>query len=697
MTTYWLGIDIGGTFTDFVLLAGEDNTIGQLVVAKRLTTPDDPSVGAIDGATQVLEDLGLSLAEVEFVIHGTTLVANAIIERKGVRTGLITTEGFRDLLDMRELRYDINDLSLEVPEPLVPPDLRVEVCERVLHDGTVETALTLDRVRHVVQVLVDAGVTSVAVCMLHSYINPTHELAVRDLLATEFPELWVSVSSEVWPDIREFPRVSTVVANAYVQPLIDRYLANMVDGLFGCNSEGKLHIMLSSGGTTSVKTARAHPVRLIESGPAAGAVAAAYFGKLIGNAGLVSFDMGGTTAKICMIDRGEPSHSMESEVARLHRFKQGSGLLIRSPTVQLLEIGAGGGSIASLDMMGLLKVGPESAGALPGPACYGLGGSEPTVTDADLLLGYLNADWFLGGVIALDLEAARRAINDKIADPLGIDVVEAASGIIEVVNSSMANATRLHVAERGYDPRQYALFVFGGAGPVHGEEVARLLGMRKMICPLSSGAFSAFGLLVAPGAFNFVRTYVTRFETIDWPRVVDMFSEMESRGRQMLRSLGIQSDHVLVTRSAEMRYVRQESSVGVALPDGLLTREQAPVIRQAFYESYRQHYGHHLPDVPFEVVTWHLQVASPQPWTQLDVMTEKPNHRGTALKGERDVYFLSEHDFLTSQVYDWYGLQPTEELEGPAVVEARETTAVFGPGSRIRVDHFRNLVADLRG
>ena len=451
---YRFGVDIGGTFTDLVVV---DERGGVMLVGKTLTTPRDPSVGVLTGLTRMLAEQGLSARDIEVAVHATTLITNAIIERKGAKTALITTEGFKDVLEIgRELRYDLYDLFLEMPKPLVPRQLRREVRERVRKDGRVSIPLDRAQVETVVQELIDQGVESIAVCFLHSYINDEHELAVERQIGEKHPGMFVSVSSRVAREIREYERTSTTVANAYVQPLADKYLDRLAGKMEGIGFGGSLYMMLSNGGIASLRSARELPIRLVESGPAAGALVGGFYGGLVGERNVLAFDMGGTTAKACMVEDGQPMTTYSFEAARVHRFRRGSGLPLKVPAIELMEIGAGGGSIAHLDRMGLLKVGPESAGAEPGPACYGRGGVDPTVTDADLLLGYLNPDYFLGGEMRLDLEAARRAVREKVAGPLNVGEVEAAWGIHEIVNENMAGAARVHIAEKGRDPRSGA-------------------------------------------------------------------------------------------------------------------------------------------------------------------------------------------------------------------------------------------------
>ena len=485
-----IGVDIGGTFTDFVVL---DEPRGRMHISKRLTTPENPADGVLSGLLDVLRGTGFQLAEVDNIVHGTTLATNIVIERKGARVGLVTTKGFRDSIEIgREVRYDSYDLMIQRPEPLVPRQLRCGIAERVAASGEVLVGLRLEDVEPIANAFRTAAITSVAVALLHSYVNPAHERAIAEELRRLLPSADVTISSDVVPEIREYERTVTTVVDAYVKPMIRQYLTHLESELIRLDFQGPLYIMQSNGSLASVAASIAAPVRLIESGPAGGAMAASFYGQMTDSPALLSFDMGGTTAKMCLIEEGEPQLAYEFEAARHHRFKKGSGLPLKVPVIEMIEIGAGGGSIARIDAMGLLNVGPDSAGAAPGPACYGRGGLEPTVTDADLILGYLDPNFFLGGEMKLDVGAAQHAVSDKLASRLGIDLMDAAIGIHELVNENMATATRLHLAESGRELLSYAMLAFGGAGPVHAYAVARLLHLKRLICPLGAGTTSAF-------------------------------------------------------------------------------------------------------------------------------------------------------------------------------------------------------------
>jgi N-methylhydantoinase A len=687
---YRAGVDIGGTFTDLLLL---DEHTGEMIIGKILTTPGDPSVAVIQGLQALLAERQLDPAAVAATIHGTTLITNAIIERKGAKTGLITTQGFRDALEIgREKRYDIYDIFLENPPPLVPRALRREVAERLDETGRVLVPLNRMEVLDVVQDLLRDGVEALAVVLLHSFRNPAHERIVREVVESEFPSLTLSLSSDVMPEIREFERTSTTVANVYVKPIARRYLTKLRTEVRQLGFRGDLYIMLSNGGITTCETASEYPIRLIESGPAAGALAASFYSQLKGLDHVISFDMGGTTAKICVIDQGQPMVTTEFEVARMYRFKKGSGLPVKVPVIEMIEIGAGGGSIARIDELGLLKVGPDSAGAAPGPACYGLGGSEPTVTDADLILGYLDPNYFLGGKMRLEPARAEEAIRKRVAEPLGVDLTRAAWGIHHVVNENMANAARIHLVERGRDQRRYSLIAFGGAGPMHAYHVAEKLKLRQLICPPAAGVTSAFGFLVAPMAFDFVQTYLTTLRGIDFTHLNIIFEEMETRGRALLRQAGVLDETITVTRSADMRYLHQGFEINVPLPPGRLSADEMPRLQENFNHAYERMYKRLNPDVDVEALNWRVIVAGPRPIIQLAPAAGLHVPLEATRKGQRPAYFPEASGYLECPVYDRYQLAPGMVLHGPAIMEERESTVVVGPGARVEVDAYQNVV-----
>jgi N-methylhydantoinase A len=689
-----MGVDIGGTFTDLVWV---DESTGAVHVSKLLTTPKEPAQAVEQGVVMLLHEAVSAPASVATLIHGTTLATNALIERKGARTGLLTTAGFRDALEIgREGRYDMYDLFIDPPAPLVPRHLRLEVAERILADGTVLAPLDEGSAEAAIAALVADGVEAIAVSLLHAYRNPDHERALVALVNRAAPGLPVSSSSEVVPEIREFERTSTTVANVYVMPLMARYLDDLERKLHDLGVTGNFYVMLSSGGIATPATAKRVPVRLVESGPAAGALAAARMAREAGEPRMLSFDMGGTTAKACVIDGGEPLVAREFEVARADRFKKGSGLPIRVPVIELIEIGAGGGSIARIDSLGLLKVGPDSAGADPGPACYALGGREPTVTDADLVLGYLDPEFFLGGRMRLDVDAARRAIDERVARPLGLSLTEAAWGIHRVVNENMAAAARIHGIERGRDLRSYPLFAFGGAGPVHAWQVGRILRVPRVLVPFGAGAISAWGLLVAPLAFDFVRTAPQRLDAADWNRINQLFAEMEADGRAVLRAAGVSERDIALRRRAEMRYVGQGHEVEVEVPAGVLGQASLATLTASFEAAYRALYSRTPMGVAIESLNWRVVASGPPPDLRLSAPAPNAASDAPPRKNTRPAYFPESGGYVETAVYDRYRFRAGMELEGPAIIEERESTTVIGPGARIIVDPRLNVVAEQR-
>jgi N-methylhydantoinase A len=691
---FQVGIDIGGTFTDVVIL---DSQSGRLMAGKKLTSSENPARAVIEVLGEMLEREGIDANLVGKAIHGTTLVTNVIIERKGAVTGLLTSRGFRDALEIgREMRYDIYDIFLELPQPLVPRRRRLEVNERLDNHGNVIIPLDREEAACVVDELLHLGVESVAVCLLHSFRNSRHEEMLRDLIYKRRPDLPVSLSSEVVPEVREYERTSTTVANAYTMPVVRRYLSVLEKGVEELGVSGRLYIMLSTGGITSPDTAARYPIRLLESGPVAGALAAAWTGKQVGHPNVISFDMGGTTAKTCIIENGRPVRVNEFEAGRVYRFKKGSGLPIKIPVIEMIEIGAGGGSIASVGPLGLLKVGPESAEADPGPACYGLGGEAPTVTDADLMLGYLDAEFFLGGDMPLDAELSRAALWKNLARPLGLSVERAAWGVHQVVNENMANAARIHAVEKGLDPRRFALVAFGGAGPVHAYQVAEKLRLQTIIVPPGAGVCSAFGFLLAPMAFDLSRSYIGRLEEIDWGDANAIVRAMEEEGTRLLLEAGVRAEDIRFVRSADMRYVGQGFEVGVVLPAGRFEHDAVNAFRRAFEGEYQNLYGRLCPDISIECVNWRLTATGPEPRIALQKWWNIAG--GTAedaRKGERRAYIPSLGGYETVPVYDRYRLPVGVELQGPAIIEERESTVVANGPGRITVDEFGNVVMDL--
>lgn len=692
---YRVGADIGGTFTDLIIV---NNETGAFTIGKTLTTPDDPSRAVETVLTDTLELGEVQPGEVQHLIHGTTLVTNAMIERKGAKTALLTTEGFRDSIEIgRETRYDLYDLMLEQPKPLVPRYLRFDVPQRTLMDGTTHKELDVTYVEQVTQELADAGIEAIAICFLHSFTNPDAERAAREAVHRVAPDLRVSISSDVVPEIREFERASTTIANVYVQELVERYLRKLEERLDAVGFAGNFYLMLSSGGIATVDTTVRFPVRLLESGPAAGALAANAYGLAAGHPDLISFDMGGTTAKICVIDKGKPLIAHEFEVDRIYRFKKGSGLPIKLPVIELIEIGTGGGSIARVDALGLLKVGPDSSGADPGPVCYGNGGEEPTVTDANLILGYLDPAYFLGGKMSLELEKAKQVIQEKIAEPLGMTMEEAAWGIHQIANENMANAARVHSLERGKDPRRFPLFAFGGAGPVHAYRIALSLGSPQLLAPLGAGVMSTVGFLTAPLAFDFVRSWTVDLSEIDWDHANALLAEMEAEGEALLTESGVASGDIVHQRQVDMRFVGQGHEIPVPLPPGRLNAEHIEAMKATFDSVYKELYERLGPPVNVEIINWRVVSSGPTPDVSLHISSEG-NPAQTAAdtkKGSRQAYFPEAGGFTETTIYDRYLMKPSMTFDGPAIVEERESTVIIGPGSQCSIDEHYNLVVKM--
>lgn len=685
-----IGVDIGGTFTDLCAM----NSHGIIAVGKTLTTHQEPARGVEELTSSILKSAGLDAGDVKKFVHGTTLITNALIERKGSRTALLTTAGFRDILELRrEHRYELYDLMLELPVPLVRRWSRFDVPERIYADGTVATPIDLEFVERLAGELREADIEAVAIAFLHSYKNPAHERAAREVIRRVAPDLRVAISCEVVPEIREYERTSTTVANVYVQKIAEDYLGDLRGRIARLGIEAAPQIMLSNGGVATVDTASKFPIRMLESGPAGGALAAAIFGKTLGQRDLLAFDMGGTTAKLCMIEDGDPLVTHQFEVDRMYRMRAGSGLPVKVPVIDMIEIGVGGGSIARIDALGLLTVGPDSAGSEPGPACYARGGDMATVTDADLVLGYLSPDFFLGGEMALDREGAIEAIEKKIAAPLGMTAAQAAYGIHTSVNEDMANAARVHAVERGKNPAGLPLFTFGGAGPVHGVGVARALGASRVIAPPAAGVMSAVGFLTAPLTFDFVRSVHAIVDELDSDMLEGLFSDMEAEGVAILAESGVGPEEITHSRFAEMRYEGQGFEVRVSLPEG--SPDWRAELTARFVRQYERLYKRSGPEVPLEVLSWRLVSSGPVP--DIDLRQHRQNtaeDSGRAQKGTRMAYFPEAGGYVETAVFDRYALGPGQHVDGPAIIEERESTLVLPPNWRCTVELDGTLVAN---
>jgi N-methylhydantoinase A/oxoprolinase/acetone carboxylase beta subunit len=684
--SYRVGFDVGGTFTDFVL----QSPAGDLTTGKRLTTYPDPSEACLAGLDALLARAGVAWAEVGQAVHGTTLGSNVVIERKARGVGLLTTRGFRDVLVIgREKRYQVYDLQIEKPPPLVPRRLVGEVTERVLADGSVRTPLDEADARRAIRELVARGVSTLAVCLLHAYLNPAHEQRIAALAAEEAPDLIVTLSHEVSPTFREYERTSTTVVNAYVMTAIRDYLRGLGRALGARGYRGRLFVMQSSGGIATAEAMERYPVRMIESGPAAGALMAAAYGELTGHRDLVAFDMGGTTAKLALIEAGRPFTTTAFELHRVNNAA-GSGLPMNIQAIDLVEIGAGGGSIARAGL-GVIAVGPESASSSPGPACYARGGVEPTVTDANLVLGYLNPDDFAGGSMRLDARAAAQAIEARVARPLGLSLADAAWGIHAIVTTNMELATRVVSIERGRDPRALTLIAFGGSGPVHGCRLAQALGIPRVILPAAAGVTAAIGLLAAEVKFDVARTYVRRLEALD-PRELDtMFETLAAQATAVVRESSV-AGSVTLTRSVDARYVGQGYELTVPVPAGPLDAAALGRVRASFDEIYAARYGYANPAEAVETVTWKLTAVGGAPRVAL---AKAGAGAGGGPKGRRRAWFPETGGWTECAVYDRYALAPGARLEGPAIVEERESTSVLPPGTSAAVDEYANLLVTL--
>jgi len=684
-----IGVDIGGTFTDVVLWRDGAPSMHR---EKLLTTPDDPSRAVIEGIRRALANEGVAPAELGSVVHGTTLVANALIERRGVPTGLITTRGFRDILELgREWRYNLYDLNIAMPSPLVPRARRVEVTERLLANGAVETPLDEADVVTAARALEAAGVEAVAVALLHSYRNPAHERRVGEIVADVLPDAQISLSSDVSPELGEFERSSTVVANAYVLPIFARYVERLADALAELGFRRDLLLVLSDGRCIRAETAKRYPIRLVQSGPAAGAEAARLFGELAGTADVLCFDMGGTTAKACLIHDGEPERTARFEVARETRFAEGSGLPLQIPAIDMIEIGAGGGSIARIDSRGLVQVGPQSAGADPGPACYGKGNPRPTVTDCDLVLGYLDAGSFLAGRMPLDKAAAEAAIRTHLAEPLGVSIVEAASGAHETVTANMAQAATIHAIERGLDATRFAMLPIGGAGPVHACSMASKMNIDRLICPVGAGVASAVGMLAAPVSFEVGHAAPCRLDALDVAATCVLLNDLRAEAEALVSSTGIARGAIGCRMRAMMRYVGQGYEIETEFDPHSLAAEGPVVLAKAFAAAYQARYRRTETMAP-EILSWRIVASGPRPAlaAAFAAGAAATSARPTP-GGVRPVFFTN--DFVETPVYRREVLGSGHSVEGPAVIEEDESTLILPPDFRLVVDPALNLIA----
>lgn len=683
-----LGIDIGGTFTDVVLV----DKGGAISTEKVLSTPSEPLDAVLEGLRTIVEKMGASASDLESVVHGTTIVPNAVIEQKGAVTALVTTRGFRDVIEIgREWRYDIYDLFLTAPPLLVPRPLRFEVTERVAPDGSVVTPLDVNEVERIVAELPN-NVRSVAVCFLHSYANRAHEVEAARRISELRPDLFVTVSSDLSPEIREYERFSTAVVNAYVQPLVKPYLDRLASRLRKEGVPNEPNVVLSNGGVTVIEDAARYPVRMVESGPSAGVMAAAYFGRSLRDRDVLAFDMGGTTAKASFLEGGKPSITRVFEVARSYRFKPGSGIPLNVTTVDLIEIGAGGGSIARVDELGRLKVGPDSSGADPGPACYDRGGQLPTVTDADLLLGYLDAATFLGGTMPLSEAKARAAMEAYVAAPLKLDPLQAAWAVHRLINEGMANAVRIHAAERGKSVSTCAMVPFGGAAGLHACHVSELLGIKRVMSPMRGSVLSAFGMLVSPLAFDTVRTHPQRLDRLDFAAINRAFDDMLQEGRALMAASGAAASRTIAFRTCDMQFVGQGHTLTIELPTGPIGPGLEEKLKQRFERRYRTLHRRLPASVPIEVVNWRTRVSGPDP--KIALPEARGNVGDTPTPVAHRTAIFEGGNAAQVPVYIRSALASRTTIEGPAIVVEPDTSVVIPPGWEASVDLQRNMIIE---
>jgi len=681
-----LGVDIGGTFTD-VALEVSDSIGGQRFSVKVLTTPEAPERAVIAAIREVLLEAALAPRDLSLIIHGTTLATNAIIERKGAKTALVTTEGFRDTIEIRhENRFEQYDVNIDLPPPLVPRRLRFVVPERINAQGKVITPLDEAAVERLAERFIAEQVDSVAIGFLHSFTNPAHEQRTREILTARLTGVTYTVSSEVSPEMREYERFSTACANAYVQPMMGRYLVNLEEKLQQEGLRCPLFLMLSGGGLTTVETAIRFPVRLVESGPAGGAIFACHIARQCGLESVLSYDMGGTTAKICLIDGFQPQTSRAFEVARIYRFKKGSGLPLRIPVIEMVEIGAGGGSIARVDQLKRITVGPDSAGADPGPACYGRGGKAPTVTDADLLLGRIDPLGLSGGRMALDSDAAEQAVQQTIAAPLDLSQPLAAFGIGEIVDENMANAARVHAIESGKDARGRTLVAFGGAAPLHAVRMADKLGLDRVLVPSNAGVGSAVGFLRAPIAYEIVRSHLQRLDAFDPAAANRLLAAMRAEAEAIVRR-GEPKAPLTETRSAFMRYRGQGHEIAVPLPVRAYREGDAAELLAAFEAAYRRLYSRVIPGVEVEVLSWVLLLSGPVPVDDGAAPPEPPRYNPQPAR-RRQVFDADAADFIEVAIYERAALVPGAAISGPAVIVEDETSTVVSRAFDARIDAY---------
>jgi len=689
---FFMGVDIGGTFTDLVLFQdGKPKPIN----AKTLTTPANPVDGVMNAVRDALAQAGAQAAEVKRVVHATTLATNLILERKGARLGFVTTKGFGDMFHISK-QYpsgiDRFNALYDRPEPLVERDCVIEITGRLNARGEVLTPLDEAQAESAIKHLAAKKPAAIAVCLIHSYANPAHERKIAQMLQRQMPGVYVALSSEVWPEFQEYERASTTLISAYVGPMLADYLGRLEQELRTAGVGCSLQIMQSSGAVMPASMAARKAVYSVESGPAAGVIATAQLGLAIGRANLISFDMGGTTAKVGLIQHGKPTVTHDFRVGTgVSAEAKASGEPIKIPVIDLAEVGAGGGSIAWIDAGGLLQVGPTSAGAAPGPACYGLGGTQPTVTDANVVLGYLNPDYFLGGKMTIYPDQSREAIARNISEKLNLDPVLAAHGIYQLANIHMGGAVRLITVSRGIDPREYAVMAFGGAGPIHIVKVAEQFNIPTVIVPPSPGVASAFGLLMSDLAHDNVKTHIVHSKNARIDELRDIFQNLEDTGRRELLNEGLAEQDLVVQRSIDTRFVHQKHEINIPVPPGPITGETVRMTEQAFRDLYFDLFKVRPAD-PVEFVNFGVRVIGMASKPQIIQAPRGDRKASRAVKGSRKAYFAEAGDFVETQVYDRTALQHGDRVNGPAILEEPDSTTICPPGYQVEVDPFLNLM-----
>ena len=682
--SYRLGVDVGGTFTDLLLF---DEVTRDMVLGKVPSTPANQALAIIDGLEKITEQAGITPGEIAFLIHGTTVATNAIVEGKGAKTALVVTEGFRDVLHiMRQDRPKLYDFFARRPEPLVPRHLRFEVPERILHAGEVQRKLDEKKLRDIIKKMVRHRVDAVAVCLLHSYANPIHEQRIKEVLVEECPGIGISISSEILPEIGEYERMSTTAMNACVVPIVDKYLRDLRDRLGKIGIRKTIHIMQSNGGIMPSSQAGRESARTILSGPAAGVIGGVTLAKQAGFENVITVDMGGTSFDICLAQQGKPKFSRESEIG---------GHALRIPMIDIHTIGAGGGSIAWIDRGGVLRVGPKSAGADPGPVCYSKGGSEPTVTDANLVLNRLDAEYFLGGDMRVDKKAAHKAIEQKLAKPLGMDVLEVAEGIIRVVNANMVRGMRFVSVEKGYDPREFALVCFGGNGPLHGAELAEELSIPKVLIPFAPGVNCAYGLLMADFCHDHVKTYVKKLSEVRLSEINAIYDELENDARDRMADDEISEGDIVISRSLDIRYHGQGYAMEVPVASGRITSKELKAAESRFHSLHKKNYGFNKPDEETQIVN--LRIMDAGRVSKPELRKEQPGGADPrrALKAKRRVFLRGR--YCSIHIYDRAKLHPGVLMKGPAIIEQKDSTTLLFPDNSARVDGYRNIIISVKG